>query len=158
MSNMKHRGHPMPRPPSGEPERVYFRRSPAWCAEMTALVQQAAALIQAQKLYFPYSLGHAGLNTSGIVEGAMEQMAAALPTITDERWQTYINAFADMVFIGERKGLHFEPTATAAFKLIGAAMEGRERPTGVKLSWKGEYSYPLVMAVALLWFVDTHSH
>jgi len=147
----------MPRPPSGEPEREYFRRSPAWCDEMTILVKQCATLIREQKIYFPYSTGKAELNTSGIVQGALEQMAAAIPDISPDQWAAYIEAYAQMTFGAMRKGLHFEPTATAAFQRIGEAMEGRPRPEGVKLSWKGEYSYPLVIAVALLWFVDVHS-
>lgn len=146
----------MARPPSGKPERQYFRRSPDWCDEMTALVEQCAHIVKSQRLYFPYGIGKTLVNSSGIVQGTLEMMAEDLSSVKKKQWEKYLNGYAGMDFEDKRKGLHFEERAYDAFKKIGQALERRQMPEGVNLVWKGEYHYALIIAVALMWFVDTH--
>lgn len=146
----------MPRPPTGE-QRLYFRRAPAWCSELTTLVNQCATLVKTKRVYFPYTVGASLVNTSGIVQGTLELMAEHITSVSTAQLEAYMKQFADMIFIGEHKGLHFEERAIWAFHLIGSTLESAQPPEGVRIKWKGEYHYPLVIAVALLWFVDQFS-
>lgn len=146
----------MPRQSSGKPRKVHYRRAPAWSPELTALVEQCAQLVKDKKIYFTHNVEWGGgVNITGVVQGVLNQAAAQISSITPEQWKKYIDEYAQMVFAaGMTKGIHFDQQALDSFHAIGKALEAQPRPEDVKVKWNLEYHYPLVIAVALQWFVD----
>lgn len=137
--------------------QLVHRRAPAWNDDLTALAEQAAQLVKSQKIYFPYSLTWGKkLNVNGIIQGVLNAMAAQTASVTPEQWKRYLNTFSKMVFIaGKTKGIHFDQPSLDSFRAIGKAIETQPHD-GIRVKWNLEYHYPLVIAVALLWFIDHH--
>lgn len=149
----------MPRPKSDRPRKAFIRRTPAWCDELSRLTQRCAQLISEQQLYFTHSLEFGGqVNIAGVVQGVLLQAATAADTISLDQWIAYVQQFAVMEFKpGEVKGIYFSPDALEAINIIGRRMQTQALPSGVNVTWGKGYRYHMMIAMALLWFIDTHS-
>ena len=134
----------MPRPKSGLPPKSHYRRAPAWCAELTALVEKSAQLAKVKRVYLTHSLEWGGqINTAGVVQAVLIQMALHLSEVTDQQWKQYVDGYAQMIFTGtETKGIVFDQQSLNAFHEVGEALSRQPRRDDVKLTWRGEYHYP----------------
>ena len=148
----------MPRPPSGKPRKVHYRRAPAWCEAMTELCLESARIIKMRHLFFPRQTTWGdGVNVTGIVQGVLLMAADQKATITSAQWSRYAEGYARMEFVkGQLKGLHFDDASLDAFHTIGRTLETQTLPDDISLKWNSEYHYPLVIAVALQWFVEAY--
>lgn len=147
----------MPRKPSGLPPKVHYRRAPAWCAQFTDLVERAAQIAKEKRIYLTHAIEWGGqVNTAGVVQAVLIQAALYAHEIKPEQWARYMDTYGAMVFTGETKGIVFDERSLTSFREVGKAMVEQPHSDDIKMTWRGEYHYPLVITIALMWFIDTY--
>lgn len=127
------------------------RNLKSWSPAAEKLIQEVAILL--------FKTQNVRDNHSGIIAESLARFADAAPSVTDEDWLKWIEAYNEQFKGTESKGAYIDSEGRQYLLTIGRAMEAKREkwPNFVLRRRETAYSATPLIIFALLWVKSQHS-